>query len=359
MATKWEAYGVNGDKSDVCMEIYNLHEGTPAPWEVSPRMRATKSLYMSTRGNHVYVHGYQAFITSAASVALWCNALVQNQLPKSMQLHRTEFVELPRVFETCIPVDGAPRYMHQQHARNIEKHWVVPFFGTAGSGQETVSEWPDTYDASKTDIVMGHPPRVIIRKVVAEEKYTVDFVCRSHVYYYGKYASFERAMNAVNQIFQTALLTPEDLPHWVRFVLSRKYYGIVRHERLPKVEQMLIADYDLALHILTRGYVQHRSVLPPEFFKQFWDNPKAALGDLVNNKEALFRCFYDNRDVNNNESIRGMKRLIPLLRGKYTKALVPMFRNAMRLPLYEVQKAVNSDEHFGIWVDLIAEGVQK
>ena len=361
MATKWDEYSSNGDTGVYNYNVYNLHEGEPAPWDVHPRMLAIQDLHMPNRNwRGSFLPGYHPILCLAHDVGAWRKALIDGELSRGKQLHRTEFVELPHLFETTIAVDGGLRYLGH-HGKDVEKHWIVPFFDVKGSGRETVCEWPDAYKPEVMDPVTVHPPRVIIRKAIGCEKYTVDVVIRSRVYYYGKYTTFDRARSAVTQLFQTAMLAPEDLPGYLQIALARKYYGVVHHECLPKVEQMLLVDYSLALHILTGQCLDGRGrleVIPESFCKQFWDNPNEALRGLENNKEALFRCFSNNKGViDYDTAICGMKRLIPLLQGKYSKALIPLFRNAMRVPREEVTNWTSW--MFGHWEDIIAKGWNK
>lgn len=361
MATKWDEYSSNGDTGFYNYDIYNLHEGEPAPWDVHPRMLAIQDLHMPNRNWHgSFLQGYHPIICLAHDMAAWRNALIEGKLPRAKQLHRTEFVELAHLFETTIAVDEWPRYLGR-HGKDVEKHWVVPFFDVKGSGRETVCEWPDAYKPEVTDPMTIHPPRVIIRKTMGCEKYTVDVVIRSRAYYYGKYTAFDRARSAVTQLFQTAMLAPEDLPGYLQIALSRKYFGVVHHECLPKVEQMLLVDYSLALYILTGQCLDGRGrlkAIPESFCKQFWDNPNEALRGLENNKEALLRCFNNIKGtVDYSTSICGLKRLISLLQGKYSKALIPLFRNAMRMPPEEVGSWTSW--MFGHWEDIIAKGWDK
>ena len=338
MTKRWHSKNCRSTQS--ALDIYRLHEGALNPWDAAPTVLTPDHVNFP---NPLFLAGYQRKLRYAISKSQWCDTLVNGKIPCGQQLHRTKIVRLPRCFgDKVIPVDGTPKYLPAQLAGHVKRYWIIPFFDTIGSASESLSK--------ELVIAQGNPPRIIISKVDETETYVADFVVQNGTHYhYGKYTSIDRAMKSSMQLFEAVLLTPEDLPDFVRNELSKDYYGIVRYECLPIHKQVSIQDYDLAIQILASAMCIRFEHLPESFLKKFWETPEEVMQRVENNREALICCHYYGKDIYDGEIVHG-HRLMPLLNGRYTKTLFLLFRKAKHLQYkadaYSLHQISNSMQQY-------------
>lgn len=349
MVSKWDEYSYTLDCVQYSNNLLAVHEGVVAPWETTFAMLAPSGAIfrgVSTDNCNMGVSWwYRPYINALYCARGWTYLLINNRLPRNQQLHRLELVPLKRLMgEEMYLVPGAPRHTPCRLRDRTGKHWVVPFFSKEGSVSNSV------FIGTDCDARIGNPPRVLIRKATGKEQYTVDVSARHRVYYYGKYTSFERAVNAVQQLFMTAMVTPEDLPNSMRDALSDKYFGQVYHECLPQHEQLKLMDYYMAVNILGDEHRFGSTEKYIEVCKQFWQSPEEVVHDLVYvNPNAVWCCFTGDYE----ESRSGMKKLLSFLNGKYTKTLAPLFRRALAVTKEQYDNRKLMRYSLGNWAELL------
>lgn len=318
MATKWQKYSYRGDRCEDTDNVLNLKDGTPDPWDVYPSGCALGTTFISGYDPTYYKYGaYRNAFTVVDSGMSYCSALVAGTLGTSRIQRRTEYVKLERLHGDKIILGKRARPMYYVASRgDVQKHWVVPFFDTKGSSGKTLSV--TTFGC----VFTTNPPRAIIRKM-GSDNFVLDVVAGSSVYYYGKYSSFDSAMEGTRQLFMTCLIEPESIPESVNAELNREYYGRLFHEALPIPEQLRRANYFMALNVLTCCNPHMLSRFKTSFRKQFWEDPKSVVDMvLAFPNEAKKNCYDDDYA----SSQRAMRHLLPKLKGMYLKALAPIFK---------------------------------
>lgn len=356
--SRWEQYSFRDDRvHNFSHKVYKIEEGTPSPWNVRagaylPHREGSISADHRRLSNCNLAYDYKCLIDEVAGIRAWERELAQGKLPPRLVMHDIEFIKLERNLGDAV-YEGRrvyPRYYCNGVRSAVRKHWVMPAFISEGHPYRTLWQWEGCADGC--DVETGCPPRIYIREMVdashpdIHRGFVVDVVADSYVFAYGKYLTFDSAKKHAQQLIMDIMITPEEVPSPIVSEFNRPRYGYVYRGTKPIGEQMRLSDYHAALVILTAdGSCTRADHTPSEAFREMlWKYPATAIHDIIWHEDMVRRCYGGNDYDLAQASI---KKLLPYLKGPYTRHLRPIFEKALRLTETEYNDEGYGHDDFG------------
>lgn len=331
---KWDTYSFtekfSTKKSPFVYSGKTLTEGRVEPWDmgINPGMPAKLGGFSSgIRLTSLAYTPYCGILSNAYGVMGWRDRLATGRCAREDQIHEMRLVRLPRLRgDKVIHCVGAPGY-HARGRGTCLENFVVPFFDTKGSCLH--SHYMDIASANTAGVVqMTRPPRIVVRHLESDSgahSYFTELSLGYHVLYIGKDTTRDKAIARARQLVVDCMISPEDVPETVKTYLNREHYGLVFGKALPVKEQMILSDYWLALAIVGWSRPTRAGSLTEKFRRSLWEDPDTAMYDAVQNPISTYSCY---GGCSYKEAQKGIKLLLPLLTGKYTKPLARIFRKA-------------------------------
>lgn len=357
MPTKWDKYTFSDDSTmnSSFTLATNITPGRIEPWDLGTNPGMPNGGHYGgfpCEDSRKYCGdlGYSDYgdiLGDVLGVWKWRKSLADGTCLLRNQIHEMSFVPLPRLTgEKMFQRDGKPLYCGYISRAECLEHFIIPLFDTKGGCRQT--HYEDMRGSqSINNVCVRRPPRIIIRHTRANsvtERYVTDICLGSQVRYIGTDTTLEKAVARSKRLIEDIMLMPEDLPDFAREMLSRDYYGLVFGKVLPMKEQMIISDYWLALRIASWESSFKSAALLESQRRSLWECPQATMHKALWTQRSIESCY--GRE-HYKEAQRGMRALIPLLTGKYTKAVGNIFKKALLITEEDYDRKELHERTFG------------